>query len=153
MKTRSLRRGVAAMVAMMSVLQMQMASGAPGDIFSLPAPTLGADPPKASDIKAGDASVSTQTGALQYSYAIQVPPGRNGMAPSLALSYSSQAPTYGGVASGWAMSIPSISEDQTHGRLATRGGWVDAVHLDKGEDPASTTRSSRHLPAGDRLYA
>lgn len=135
MKARSVRRGVAATVAMLSVLQLQMASGAPGDIFSIAAPTLGADPPKASDIKSGDASVSTQTGALQYSYAIQVPPGRNGMAPSLALGYSSQAPTYGGIAAGWTLSIPSITEDRTHGRLATRGGWVDAVHLDKGEDP------------------
>lgn len=139
MKTRSKRRpvgrGAVALLAMVSVLQ-STATGAPGDIFSIPAPTLGSDPPKAADIKAGDASVSTQTGALQYSYSIQVPPGRNGMAPTLALSYSSQAPTYGGIAAGWTLAIPSITEDRTRGRLATRSGFVDAQQIANGKDPA-----------------
>lgn len=84
---------------------------APGDINSVPAPTIGADAPKAHDIKVGDASVSTQTGAVTYSYPITVPPGRLGMQPSLALSYSSQAPVYGGVASGWSLEIPEIRRD------------------------------------------
>ncbi|HVG87238.1 MAG TPA: toxin TcdB middle/N-terminal domain-containing protein [Vicinamibacterales bacterium] len=86
--------------------------GAPGDVMtSSPAPTIGADPPKARDIKVGDASVSTQTGALQYSYPITVPPGRNGVQPSLALSYSSQSHIYGGIASGWSLSVPEIRLD------------------------------------------
>ena len=47
---------------------------------------IGSEPPKAADIKEGDASVSTQTGALQYSFPLVVPPGRQGAAPHLALS-------------------------------------------------------------------
>src|SRR5690349_9278438 len=118
-------RGTAALMVCIAVLQFRSASGAPGDIFSIPAPAIGADPPKATAIKEGDASVSTQTGALQYSYKIDVPPGRNGMAPDLALSYSSQAPTYGGIAAGWSLSVPMISDDLSE-RLRTRSGMVDA---------------------------
>ena len=117
---------VAALVAMVVFLEFGPADGAPGDIFSIPAPVIGSDPPKASDIADGDASVSTQTGALQYSYPIRVPPGRNGMVPHLALSYSSQAPIYGGIAAGWSLSIPEIREDTSQGRLRTHSPEVEA---------------------------
>src|SRR5687768_13325957 len=81
--------------------------GAPGDVLQTAAPVLGADPPKARAIADGDASVSTQTGALQYSFPIAgIPPGRQGMAPALSLNYSSQAPNYGGIAAGWTLPIP-----------------------------------------------
>jgi hypothetical protein len=33
------------------------------------------------------------------------------MQPHLALAYSSQAATHGGIAAGWSLSIPSITED------------------------------------------
>ncbi|HEY5949321.1 MAG TPA: SpvB/TcaC N-terminal domain-containing protein, partial [Kofleriaceae bacterium] len=110
---------MSALLIIVSILQIRPATGSPGDIFSVPAPAIGADPPKATDIKDGDASVATQTGALQYSYPIQVPPGRNGMAPQLAISYSSQAPTYGALAAGWSLSVPIIREDFSQGRLRT----------------------------------
>lgn len=90
---------------------------APGDITAVPAPTIGADPPKAHDIHVGDASVSTQTGAVTYSYPITVPPGRLGMQPSLALAYSSQAPVYGGIAAGWSLDIPEIRRDTSRSWL------------------------------------
>jgi hypothetical protein len=112
-------------MATVAFFQLGPARGAPGDIFSIPAPVIGSDPPKASDITGGDASVSTQTGALQYSYPIRVPPSRNGMAP-LALSYSSQAPIYGGIAAGWSLSIPEIREDTSQGRLRTHSPEVEA---------------------------
>lgn len=87
----------------------------PGDIFQLGAPVIGSGPPKGEDIKVGDTSVSA-TGAFQYSYPIAVPPGRNGMQPSLALTYSSQAPIYGGIAAGWTLSGPHvISRDTSKG--------------------------------------
>ena len=92
-------------------------NGAPGDVFSVPAPMLGSDPPAGAAIRDGDASVSTQTGAFQYAYPITVPPGRLGNEPSLALSYSSQGPIYGGIAAGWSLSIPEIQRDTADGTL------------------------------------
>jgi len=65
----------------------------------------------------GDASVATKTGAFEYSYPINVPPGRNGIQPHLQLAYSSQAPIYGTIAAGWSLSIPIITIDTTDGRL------------------------------------
>src|SRR6201999_1660798 len=53
----------------------------------------------------------------EFSYPIKVPPGRHGMQPALSLSYSSQAPIYGGVAAGWQLPIPIISLDTSNGRL------------------------------------
>jgi hypothetical protein len=146
-------RGMAAFMIVISVLQIRPASGAPGDIFSIPAPQIGADPPKATDIKDGDASVSTQTGALQYSYPIQVPPGRNGVAPQLALSYSSQAPTYGGIAAGWTLSIPMISEDHSQGRLRTRSSFIEAKQAANGEDPKKDDRFVSSMAGGRPLVS
>jgi hypothetical protein len=122
------------MILCFSALSSRQAFGAPGDIFSIPAPVIGSDPPKASDIADGDASVSTQTGAFQYSYPIRVPPGRNGMVPQLALSYSSQAPIYGGIAAGWSLSIPEIREDTSQGRLRTHSPEVESGQADPRAD-------------------
>jgi hypothetical protein len=63
----------------------------------------------------GGASVSAQTGAFSYNVPIVVPPGRLGMQPALSLDYSSQSPLFGGIASGWSLSIPSISWDYSMG--------------------------------------
>ncbi|MGJ0492828.1 toxin TcdB middle/N-terminal domain-containing protein [Methylobacter sp.] len=126
--------GLASLLVTIMLFQLGVARSAPGDIFSIPAPVIGSDPPKASDIKDGDASVSTQTGALQYSYPIQVPPGRHGMVPHLALSYSSQAPIYGVIAAGWSLSIPEIREDTSQGRLKTHSPDVESTQADSRRD-------------------
>jgi hypothetical protein len=104
-------------VASAGLLAVSPALSAPADITESPAPMMGSDPPKAEALREGDASVSTQTGALQYSYPIAVPPGRGGMEPKLALSYSSQGGTYGGIAAGWSLSLPDIRRDTSEGRL------------------------------------
>lgn len=111
-------RVAAQLLAMLLVLSLvRPGRGAPGDVFSIPAPMLGSDPPAGATLRDGDASVSTQTGAFQYSYPITVPPGRLGNQPSLALGYSSQAPIYGGIAAGWSLSIPEIQRDTADGTL------------------------------------
>jgi hypothetical protein len=67
---------------------IQVASAAPADIFQSAAPMPGAGAPKATEVKAGDASVATETGAMQFGFPITVPPGRQGAQPSLSLGYS-----------------------------------------------------------------
>ena len=147
-------RGLAALLATTTMFfQLHSATGAPSDIFSSPAPVLGADPPKATELKDGDASVATQTGALTYSFPIQVPPGRNGMAPHLSLSYSSQGPIYGGVASGWSLSIPEIREDTSRSRLTFRSPSVELQQVALGIDPKADDRFVSSLAGGRPLVA
>src|SRR6185503_6144870 len=117
-------RAVALAMALVAITGTRPALGSPADVFAIGAPTAGATPAKAADIQDGDASVSTQTGALDYSYPVRVPPGRQGMQPHLALAYSSQAATHGGIAAGWSLSIPSITEDTSQGRL-----WATAISV------------------------
>ena len=53
--------------------------------------------------------VNAQTGAMQYTYTLDVPPGRNGMTPDLTLSYGSNDKSGNSIFGfGWDMSIPSI---------------------------------------------
>jgi RHS repeat-associated protein len=92
--------------------------GSPGSVLDMDVPILGGDLPKSREIADGDGSVSTQTGAFQYSYPIAVPPGRLDVQPSLTLNYSSQAPLLGGVAAGWSLSIPEVRRDPTQSRLS-----------------------------------
>ena len=113
-------RNIAAIIAIALILPWRAATGAPGDIFSTAAPVIGSAPPAAASIASGDSGVSTSTGAFTYAYPLATPPGRNGMQPNLSLSYSSQAPIYGGIAAGWSLSgLPIITEDTSGGRLWT----------------------------------
>ena len=146
-------RGLAAFSAVAVIFTLRPAHSSPGDIFTIPAPVLGSDPPKATDLKTGDATVSTQTGALQYSYGITVPPGRNGMAPQLALTYSSQGPTYGGVAAGWSLPVPMISEDRSRGRLESRSPEVEQAQIVATIDPRDDDRFVSSLAGGRELVA
>jgi hypothetical protein len=133
-------RLVATFLVVTAVLQFGPAVGAPGDIFQQAAPVIGSDPPKSKDISDGDLSVATQTGAVNFGYPIVVPPGRGNMAPQLSLSYSSQAPIYGGPAgAGWSLSIPIISEDTSGGRLRTHSLEVEQTQTDPRADDAFTS--------------
>jgi hypothetical protein len=110
-------RLLALSMALTTFVSLRPANSSPGDIFTLAAPAIGSPPPKAADQKSNDAAVS-QTGALTYQYPIEVPPGRNSMQPSIALSYNSQGSIYGGIAAHWSLSgIPLIEEDTSGGRL------------------------------------
>jgi hypothetical protein len=60
----------------------------------------------------GQGTVAEKTGAFTYQYPIVVPPGRRGMAPALALSYSSSAPLVGDLAAGWSLPLPEIHRER-----------------------------------------
>jgi RHS repeat-associated protein len=144
-------RGLAALVAITTIMTVRPAASAPSDIFTQPAPTIGTNPAKASDLKAGDASVATTTGALEYSFSIAVPPGRNGMAPKIGLTYSSQGAIYGGIASGWSLPIPAITEDFSVGRLKTRSPEVEAFEQVNNLDSRADDRFVSSIAGGQRL--
>lgn len=120
-------RTLAASLAALMFWAASPAHGDPADVFTLGAPVIGSDPPKASALGAGDASVSSQTGAFEYGYPITVPPGRNGMQPKLSLSYSSQGAIYGGIAAGWSLPVPAITLDTSAGRLWQEGAGAPAA--------------------------
>ncbi len=58
----------------------------------------------------------TTTGALVYSYPIEVPSGRNGMAPKVSLYYNSQKNDNASIVGfGWDLDIPKIERVNKHG--------------------------------------
>lgn len=120
-------RTVAALTALAAMLRLTPVGAAPGDIFSASTPVSGADHTAASSVPSGDKAVASQTGAFEYSYPIHVPPGRNGMQPKLTLSYSSQAPIYGTVASGWSLKLPIITRDTAKSRLVYPEAYVSSL--------------------------
>ena len=57
-----------------------------------------------------------RTGAFSYTYPITLPPGRNGLQPSLGLSYSSSNSDNANLAGyGWLLNLPTIERIATHG--------------------------------------
>ena len=75
------------------------------------------------DIKAADPTAAIQTiqppsanqqGSANLSYAIEVPPGRNGMQPSLNVTYNSDGGS-GWLGEGWDIQTPSINVDTRWG--------------------------------------
>ena len=80
------------------------------------APVSGPTTNDAVQLPSGNWSVSTRTGAAQYSYPLAMPPFP-GPQPSLAFEYSSRS-GWGNIAEGWRLSIPQIRLDTSQGRLA-----------------------------------
>lgn len=57
-----------------------------------------------------------RTGSFLYQYPLTLPPGRNGMQPSLQLSYDSNATDVASIVGyGWSLSMPSIDRVALHG--------------------------------------
>jgi hypothetical protein len=70
-----LARALCAAMALVTFASLTPARGDPADIFTISAPVIGAEAPKATPLADGDTSVSEQAGAFHYSYPITVPPG------------------------------------------------------------------------------
>jgi hypothetical protein len=130
--------------------------GAPADILDSPAPVPGDPAPKTRSIGAGDATVATQTGALEYGYPLNLPPGRGGATPSLGLHYSSRGAIYGsGLGHGWSLPVPEIRRDKSVGTLETR--WVSSMaggkHLVEVTESAPAGTEATFRAQHDSSYA
>ncbi|WP_438590480.1 SpvB/TcaC N-terminal domain-containing protein [Duncaniella muris] len=85
--------------------------------------TEGFAPTMMNDIKAADPTAklniitpptANNRGSANLQYAFEMPPARNGMAPSLAISYNSDGGN-GWLGQGWDLSVPSITLDTRWG--------------------------------------
>src|SRR5688500_2986444 len=143
-------------VAILCVLALTRKSDAyPADVFVAGAPLTGPALHRMTEVPSGSYSVSQQTGAAQYSFAIPVPPGRNGMSPQVALSYSSQNPLRGGVFAGWDLAIPYIEVDTTEGRLGKRRyrSWLaGGQRLVEVDEPAAASGVTAYRAESDSDY-
>ncbi|MEK7113728.1 MAG: SpvB/TcaC N-terminal domain-containing protein, partial [Patescibacteria group bacterium] len=74
--------------------------------------------------------VDETTGALRYSYPIEIPQGRSGMTPNLSLNYNSEnKDNQSAFGYGWDLSIPHISRINKHGtnELHDRYDFVSSI--------------------------
>lgn len=83
--------------------------------FAGASPSFDTPPEDRAEYNAGAWGVAEEQGAAIYTVPIEVPPGRNGMAPSLVLRYSSRSPLRGTLAAGWTLDLPSIEIDRSPG--------------------------------------
>lgn len=99
------------------------------------------NPNKIKDIKAADpgagitlieAPSAANTGDARLTYPLEVPPGRNGVAPKLALNYSSSAQS-GWLGTGWDVGIPTVAIDTRWGVPRYHGGLETETYLLNGQ--------------------
>jgi RHS repeat-associated protein len=117
-----------------------------------------ADPTFVSQIQAANKSpqlkADESSGALNYSYPLDVPPGRNGLHPDLMLSYNSQSLEEGSVFGyGWLINIPTIQRKNTHGtdKLYSRFDFTSAVSGDLVATDASNSTFNARVDDGANL--
>lgn len=141
------RRIFSTAVGLVSLGAVTTLVAAPADVFKSPGAIAEGKAPDALEIGAGDGTVSGKTGAYTYSIPIAVPPGRLGVQPSLALTYSSQQPLYGGIAAGWSLDLPVISRDWSRGQYAPER-WSSSM---AGRELVETTAAEPPI-AGWRMF-
>jgi hypothetical protein len=105
-RRRTFVRPIVALLLAMAVVHPTLAE--PLDTIRHTNPGVAASASAYGTASGGTAQVSEQTGTFTYAYPIAVPPGRSGVQPSVALSYSSAAPLAGDVAAGWTLGVPEI---------------------------------------------
>ena len=113
------------------------------------------------------APTANNSGTANLSYQLEIPAGRQGMQPNLALSYSS-AGGNGWLGVGWDIPIPSITVDTRWGVPRYESGWESEIYVYGGEqlvtmDGSGHVRKMPHrtnlagqtvrLPDGERFYA
>jgi RHS repeat-associated protein len=117
-----------------------------------------ADPTFVSQIQAANKSpqlkADESSGALNYSYPLDVPPGRNGLHPDLMLSYNSQTLEDGSIFGyGWLINIPTIQRKNTHGtdKLYSRFDFTSALSGDLVATDTSNSTFSARVDDGENL--
>lgn len=117
-----------------------------------------ADPTFVSQIQAANKSpqlkADESSGALNYSYPLDVPPGRNGLHPDLVLSYNSQNLEDGSIFGyGWSISIPTIQRKNTHGtdKLYSRFDFTSTLSGDIVAADAGNSTFSARVEDGSNL--
>ncbi len=75
---------------------------------------------------------ANNNGTANLSYPIEIPAGRQGMQPNLALTYSSGGGN-GWLGVGWDISIPSITVETRWGVPRYRTAWESEVYVYEGE--------------------
>jgi RHS repeat-associated protein len=125
--------------------QLTIVVGAGGSSDS-PIPIM-VDIPQLNSTDAGTlpGGISVSDGTAAYSIPIALPPGTNGMVPSLSLGYRSDNTT-GSAGLGW--SLNGLSNIDRCGRTIATDGIADAVRF---EPDALTAASLSLTEAGDRL--
>ena len=85
--------------------------------------------------------VENSTGAFTYRVPLDIPPGRNGLTPDVALEYNSQNLTDGIVSYGWSLSVPFIERTNKTGTEDLYGDEASFRSSIDGElqDSTSTT--------------
>ena len=112
-----------------------------GIIFSLFSLNTYANNNAVNPANSGTALPDLFTGAMSYSVPIQVPPGRKGMQPSLALTYNSNNRN-GWLGVGWELEVGSIERSTKRGVdytgdsyiLRMAGAGIDLVNVATGTD-------------------
>ncbi|MGE3674871.1 MAG: SpvB/TcaC N-terminal domain-containing protein, partial [Polyangiaceae bacterium] len=122
---------------------------APGAVFSTSTPTATYSSGASPTSEEGD-SVSDD-GEAKFSYPLSLPAGRNGMQPSVSLSYSSRNPTRGGVAAGWTLPVDTISLDTSQGRAQGEQYVINGRRLIPVVEPAKPAARS-YRAEGDESY-
>ena len=113
------------------------------------------------------APTANNNGTANLSYQLEIPAGRQGMQPNLALTYSSSGGN-GWLGVGWDISVPSITVETRWGVPRYESEWESEVYIYGGEqlvtmDGTGQVRKMPHrtnqagqtgrLPDGERFYA
>ncbi|MBL9017452.1 MAG: hypothetical protein JNL83_24905 [Myxococcales bacterium] len=150
-----MRRSITAVPLLALAIGLPFAAADPRDPFTMALPSRDTKPPEGIAAKQETHSVVEQQGTASHSIPIEVPPGRLGMQPNLALSYSSGGSLRGGIAVGWSLDVPVIERDPAftttvNYRSSLGGGWQRLIP--NTSDPGSGNRYRAEVDSTFQRY-
>ncbi len=122
-------------ISIFLAISIAIAPSANADIYS-PDNSVKPDPLATSKLAGGQFHVGEFTGAAIYDYPITVPPGRNGMTPSVNLTYNSQDSSLDNIVGyRWGLNMYSISHQNKRGveKLYSEPDFVANTPVGSGE--------------------